>query len=112
MRIITGVELFLDALKVTGNDFRLRAFYPCRILVPPATETSCYIDLVSLLQQVQIPAVTSLPGGHDVPGRFYDRAAVATLVAIIGRNAHRCMAFLSHVLYADYSEDSPEFDSV
>ena len=52
------------------------------------------------------------PGGHDVPGHFYDRTAVATLVAIIGRNAHRCKAFLSHVLYADHSEDPPEFDFV
>ena len=50
------------------------------------------MDLVSLLQQVQITAVTSLPGGHDMPGRFYDRASVATPVAIIGRNAHRCKA--------------------
>ena len=110
--VLLLLSIAFDLLKVTGNDLRLSAFYPCRILVSPATETSCYMDLVSLLQQVQIPAVTSLPGGHDMPGGFYDRAPVTTLVAIIGRNAHRCVAALSQVLYADHSEDTPEFNFV
>ncbi len=92
--VLLLLSIAFDLLQLTGNDLRLRAFYPCRIHIPPASETSCYMDIVSLLQQAQITAVSSLPGGHDVPGRFYDRAAVATLVAIIGRNAHRCKAQL------------------
>ena len=92
--VLLLLSIAFNLLQRARNDICLPAFYPCRILVSPATETSCYMDLVSLLQQVQILAVTSLPGGHYAPGRFYDRAAAATLVAIIGRNAHRCKAKL------------------
>lgn len=51
LRIKTGVGLFLYAFELTCDDIRLVAVYACRIQVPPASETSCYMDLVSLLQQ-------------------------------------------------------------
>lgn len=63
--VLLLLSIAFDLLKVTCNDIHLRALYPGRINVLPASETPDYMDLIPFLQQVKILAVFSLPGDHD-----------------------------------------------